>query len=243
MSLLIKKIFARELVYALILLAMLLIAGLICYILDEKRTSSIQKLEEENAILDTKVDSSITEFRKDNIVDSIFKLQMNFHSGYGEILKFNNIQLLNSRDKYNYFFWVHIRQSIESRTFNFTYASDEICDYITYGSKLYSILLNNFHKRKMSMPVLSFSIKEEFSNFALSNNFEDKCNKEDWNKYERLRLDRIECEEKLALMKYNWDVPWREIPFYVLIFGLISLFGIRYFYYLFKWLKLTLTSE
>ncbi len=243
MRLVAKKIFARELVYALIVLAMLLIAGVIFYILDEKRTSSIQKLEEENAILDAKVDSSISEFRKDNIVDSIYKLQMNFHSGYCEILRANNIQLLNSRDKYNYFFWVHIRQSIKSKTFNFTYASDEICDYITYGSKLYSILLNNFSRRKMNMPMLRFSVKEEFSNFALSNNFENKCAKKDWNNYEKLRLDRIECEEKLELMKYNWDEPWREIPFYVLIFGLIALFGIRYFYYLLKWLKVTLTSE
>ena len=190
----------------------------------------------------------LDEFRKDEKVDSIFNLQMKFHSYYVGIDEriFNDLDKI---DKKNYFFWMNVRKSISEKTFHFKYAKDWLIEkwLENYENDFYktsalrqiltssSFILNN----EIKYDVMGY--KEMFQDFALNNDFERYVSKTEWKKYQDLREEHYSLDEKYSETPYPHNDE--QFFFYAIISCLGLLFFVRYFGYLLMWISRTLKEN
>lgn len=247
MNLKTKKLVARELLYLIVSIIISFSAFGIGLLKDnfengirEKELSEIQRIESEyNYLLDG--------FRKDEKVDSIFNLQMRFHSYYVGIDKiyFNDLDKI---DKKNYFFWENVRKSISEKTFHFKYAKDELIEkwLLHYSgdpyntSALKSILWSSSIKLNKEGKYDVIGYKEMFQDFALNNDFERYVSKTEWKKYQDLREEHYILDEKYSKNPPHND---EQFFFYAINSCLGLLFFVRYVAYLLMWIFKTLKES
>ncbi len=244
MNLKTKKLVARELLYLIVSIIIGFSAFGIGLLKDhfenrirEKELSEIQRIESEyNYLLD--------EFRKDEKVDSIFNLQMKFHSYYLSIY-IHYFGALDEIDTKNYFFWENVRKSISEKTFHFKYAKDEIIEKWLLNYEGYSYKHSDLRQILLSSSIMLdkepkydvMGYKEMFQDFALNNDFERYVSKTEWKKYQDLREEHFSLDEKYSKTSPNND---EQFLFYAIISCLGLLFFVRYLAYLLMWIFKTL---
>jgi hypothetical protein len=189
----------------------------------------------------------LDEFRKDEKVDSIFNLQMKFHSYYVGIDEFY-FHDLDKIDKKNYFFWENVRKSISEKTFHFKYAKDGLIekwlldyqdDPYKTGALRYILRSSSFILNKeIKYDVMGY--KEMFQDFALNNDFERYVSKTEWKKYQDLREEHYGLEEKYSETPPHND---EQFFFYAISSCLGLLFFVRYLAYLLMWIFRTLKEN
>ncbi len=231
MNLKTKKLVARELLYLFATIIICFSSFLIGLFIDDKKNDAHNEESLEIERIETKWKILLEEFRKDNRVDSLFKLQREFHGVYTESFGFEEI------DRRNYFFWKNVRKSIHDKTFHFTYASDEIVDQ--FNSDLARILyLSNEELKSTEVPWTIKGKKEMFSDFALNNDYERFISKVDWKNYEDLREHHYSLSEKNK--RSGFSNNYELFFLYALSFCLGLLFFMRYSAYLLMWIFRTL---
>lgn len=114
MKIKLKNIIAREFLALLIAALVGSVGFLFGYISHRNHSNELTKMNTLNDSLDKEILSRITNFRKDPIVDSVYKIQMTFFDGY------KKIPAKYASDSSNFFFWKKIISSIADSTFNFT---------------------------------------------------------------------------------------------------------------------------
>jgi hypothetical protein len=215
-------------------LLMILISLFICFIslsygfyLEKVTQEKRNKIND----LDIRTDSFLLAFRKNKQVDSLLKLQWEFHIIYSNLVR------LDSNDTHNYFFWINVRNSIKDSTFNLTYASDEIIknanDIKYFLDKL---------KVKRTATNLSWdvdSVRNEFKIFALSNDYERFLPKKSWQQYKEIRFTQFLLSSETIHQDFN---PL-EYFLYAAFYCFVILFITRYFIYLFIWSIRTLKNK
>ncbi len=234
MNLKTKKIIAKELLFLIISIVICFSSYFLGVFIDDRERENYNKKSVEIEKIRTEWNILLEEFRKDNRVDSLFKLQSEFHRIYNESFSVEEI------DKKNYFFWKNVRKSIYDKTFHFTYASDEIADQ--FNPDLASILyLSNEKLKSTEESWTTKGRKEMFTDFALNNDYERFVSKEDWKKYENLRENHYNLSEENKRRGYSNNDE--NFFFYALCFCIGSLFFVRYFAYLLMWILRTLKEN
>jgi len=230
MNLKTKKILAKELLFLIISMAICLSSYFLGIFIDDRERENYNKESVEIERIGTEWNILLEEFRKDARVDSIFKLQSEFHEIYTKSYSVEEI------DKKNYFFWKNVRKSIDDKTFHFTYASDEIVESFDYYFRRILFLFDANETKDWSQ----MGKKELFLNFALNNNYEKYISKNDWKKYEDLREEHYSLLKKHEEIQY-WS-PRNSENFFIYAFGfsLGVLFFLRYVVYLLIWIFRTL---
>jgi hypothetical protein len=215
-------------------LLMILISLFICFssfafglYLDNMKSNSIQEKENEINFLENKTDSFLLVFRKNIKVDSILKLQWEFHTKYKEIVR------LDSNDSYNHFFWINVRNSIKDSTFNLTYASDEIIEKAVDIKYFLSDLKNKRTSKGMSWDL--DSVKNEFKYFAMNNNYERFLPEKSWNQYHKIRKNKYSLSLELISIRNSRNYDAGHFFMFAAVFCFAFFFMVRYFIYLLKW--------
>lgn len=225
----VKKIVARELV----ILFVAVIAGaggfFYGYVSKKIHFSKLTEMTALNDSLDAEIVARITDFRKDPIVDSAYKIQISFFDAY------QKIPGKYASDSSNFYFWKNILSTVSDSTFNFTYANDNVMNQMWQNSEAKFILYrhgNKFH----AFEVFSYSImKKLFSSFVQDIQLYNFVSRDKWTSYEKLRIEQD---------RVNSELPKLEVKGYTdqgegFIFGfgtsVILLFGVRYLVYLVRW--------
>jgi len=242
MNLRLKKLFAREILIVFISGAICLLAFSIGYYLDYRAEKKQNTLEEAYRKIEDSIQFNLLEFRKNPIVDALYKEQKDFHFNYGSALG------LKGSDSFNYFFWINVRNSIKDSSFNLTYASDDVASAILAHSQdsenystlasLYNNLNDQAQSRGQNYMNLQdpYTLKLEFELFALNNNFEKYIVPVKWKRYHELRLRQLKLYYQKEQIKYLQSDYATSFPAVSALLCLALLFGIRYLKYLFTWI-------
>jgi hypothetical protein len=224
----VKKVIAREFVILLVATVIGAIGFFYGYVSKNNHWNELTKMNALNDSLDAEIVESITDFRKDPVVDSVYKIQMTFFDGY------KKIQSKYASDSSNFFFWKNILSTVADSTFNFTYANDDAMNQIEGKYELRNIL--EWHRMKFyPSEDVYYKNKKLFSSFVQNVQLYNFVSYDKWASYEKLRIEQD---------KVNSELPKLEVKGYTdqgegFIFGfgtsVILLFGVRYFVYLVRW--------
>jgi hypothetical protein len=232
----VKKVIARELVILFVAAVIGAIGFFFGYVSKNNHWNELTKMNSLNDSLNTEIDASITDFRKDPIVDSVYKIQMTFFDGY------KKIPGKYASDSSNFFFWKNIISTVADSTFNFTYANDDVMNQMEGKYELRNIL--EWHRRKFYTSENYYVIRKKlFSSFVQNIQLYNFVSNDKWVSYEKLRIEQD---------RVNSELPKLEVKGYTdqgegFIFGfgtsVILLFGVRYLLYLVRWVIATLKTS
>jgi hypothetical protein len=232
----VKKIVARELV----ILFVAVIAGaggfLYGYVSKKIHFSKLTEMTALNDSLDTEIVARITDFRKDPIVDSVYKIQMSFFDAY------RKIPGKYASDSSNFYFWRNILFTVSDSTFNFTYANDNVMSEIWPNYVAREILArhcNKFHDSEEFYPIK----KKLFSSFVQNVQLYNFVSHEKWVSYEKLRIEQDRVNSEIPKLEMAGYTSSSDGFFIVMGISSVLLFGVRYLFYLVRWVIVTLKSS
>jgi hypothetical protein len=232
----VKKIVARELV----ILFVAVIAGaggfLYGYVSKKIHFSKLTEMTALNDSLDTEIVARITDFRKDPIVDSVYKIQMSFFDAY------RKIPGKYASDSSNFYFWRNILFTVSDSTFNFTYANDNVMSEIWPNYVAREILarhFNKFHDSEEFYPIK----KKLFSSFVQNVQLYNFVSHEKWVSYEKLRIEQDRVNSEIPKLEMAGYTSSSDGFFIVMGISSVLLFGVRYLFYLVRWVIATLKSS
>jgi hypothetical protein len=224
----VKKVIAKEFLILLVATVIGAIGFLYGYVATNNHWNELDKIKSLNDNLNREIESRITDFRKDPIVDSVYNIQISFFDDYEKISgKYGS-------DSSNFFFWRNILSTIADSTFDFTYANDNVMSNM-WGNYVAREILAK-HRNKIHDSEEFYPIKKKlFSSFVQNIQLYNFISHDKWVSYEKLRVEQDRVKSEIPkLENENYTKPDEG---FVFGFGasVILLFGVRYLVYLVKW--------
>ena len=225
----VKKVIAKEFVILLAAAVIGAIGFFYGYVSKNNHWNELTKMNALNDSLNSEIDESITNFRKDPIVDSVYKIQMSFFNAYGKLpAKYGS-------DSSNFFFWKNVLSTISDSTFNFTYADDNVMFQLYQNSESYFILFRHRNKFHAFEEFRSPVNKKFFSSFVQNVQLYNFVSSDKWTSYERLRFEQDRVNSEIPKLENEEYTDSDEGFILALGASFILLFGVRYLVYLVRW--------
>lgn len=225
----VKKVIAREFVILLVATVIGAIGFLYGYVSKKNHWNDLTIMNSLNDSLDAEIVASITDFRKDPIVDSVYKIQMSFFDAYRKIPgKYGS-------DSSNFFFWKNVLSTISDSTFNFTYADDNVMFQLYQNSESYFILFRHRNKFHAFEEFRSPVNKKFFSSFVQNVQLYNFVSSDKWTSYERLRIEQDRVNSEIPKLENEEYTDQGEGFIFSFGTSVIVLFGVRYLVYVVRW--------
>ena len=145
-------------------------------------------------------------------------------------------------DSSNFYFWRNILFTVSDSTFNFTYANDNVMSEIWQNYVAREILARHrskFHDSEEFYPIK----KKLFSSFVQNVQLYNFVSHDKWMSYERLRIEQDRVNSDLIKLKLAGYTSPSDGFFVVIGISSVLLFGVRYLFYLVRWVIATLKSS
>lgn len=224
----VKKVIARELVLLFVVTVIGAIGFFYGYVSKNNHWNELTKMNALNDSLNAEIDASITDFRKDPVVDSVYKIQMSFFNAYGKL------PAKHGSDSSNFFFWKNVLSTISDSTFNFTYANDDAMNQIEGKYELRNTL--EWHRMKFyPSEDVYYKNKKLFSSFVQNIQLYNFVSHDKWVSYEKLRIEQDRVNSEIPKLENEEYTDSDEGFILALGASFILLFGVRYLMYLVKW--------
>lgn len=224
----VKKVIAKEFVILLAAAVIGAIGFFYGYVSKNNHWNELTKMNALNDSLNSEIDESITNFRKDPIVDSVYKIQMSFFNAYGKL------PAKHGSDSSNFFFWKNVLSTISDSTFNFTYANDDAMNQIEGKYELRNTL--EWHRMKFyPSEDVYYKNKKLFSSFVQNIQLYNFVSHDKWVSYEKLRIEQDRVNSEIPKLENEEYTDSDEGFILALGASFILLFGVRYLMYLVKW--------
>jgi hypothetical protein len=233
----VKKVIARELVLLFVAAIIGAIGFFYGYVSKNNHRNELTKMNSLNDSLNAEIDASITDFRKDPFVDSVYKIQMSFFNAYGKL------PAKHGSDTSNFFFWKNVLSTISDSTFNFTYANDNVMFQLYQNSESYFILFRHRNKFHAFEEFRSPVNKKFFSSFVQNVQLYNFVSSDKWTSYERLRIEQDKVNSEIPKLELAGYTSSSDGFFIVMGISSVLLFGVRYLFYLVRWVIATLKSS